>query len=343
MTVTDQTNFRRNIEQLHSLAAMFWPVDLSQQEADISIVPTLLQTQEQFIAILSVDVPSHEELFQIVDASTLPANLFLKHLSVIADVGGEKFQRYNREFAQLFPNGTLEYIRNGQIFTYKFRQLPVRGALNNERLGISGNNLLVDRELDDVLKDVSVLLMFGSACRDEDTADILAKCEIGNYLGDHEKLETFVKQRYIWVSRITGGAQANTLGQVAQRFVRDYLMERLPQYDFSQKRVPGISHSDTGSTSFDIVINNGIRWVAIEVSFQVTTNSTIERKAGQAQARYDQMEANGYKIAYVIDGAGNFQRVNAISIICSYSHCTVAFTREELDVLVRFIRDYFEG
>jgi hypothetical protein len=54
------------------------------------------------------------------------------------------------------------------------------------------------------------------------------------------------------------------------------------------------------------------------------------------------MEAKGYKIAYVIDGAGNFQRVNAISTICSYSHCTVAFTPQELDVLVVFIKKYFE-
>lgn len=340
--MTPANQYKRNIEELHSVAAMFWPAELSRQEAEISVIPILLQTQEQFISILSVDVLSLDELFQVINASRLPANLFLKHLSVLADVGGEKFQRYNREFAKLFPQGILEYIKDGKVYSYRFKRLPVRGILNNEKLGISGKNLLSARELDDLLQDLCAVLTFGSACTSEETADILEKCEIGNFIGDHDKLETYVRQRYIWVSRITGGAQANTLGQVAQKFVKDYLRERLPDYDFRKNRIPGIAHSQTGSTSFDIVVNKGEKWVAVEVSFQVTTNSTIERKSGQAKARYDQMEARGYKIAYVIDGAGNFQRVNAISIICSYSHCTVAFTPPELDVLVDFIRKYFE-
>ena len=82
------------------------------------------------------------------------------------------------------------------------------------------------------------------------------------------------------------------------------------------------------------------KYVAIEVSFQVTTNSVIERKAGQAQARYTQIENAGYKIAYIIDGAGNFQRETALHTICLYSHCTVAFSRPELDVICEFIRGY---
>lgn len=80
----------------------------------------------------------------------------------------------------------------------------------------------------------------------------------------------------------------------------------------------------------------------MEVSFQVTTNSVIERKAGQAQARYNQIDKAGYKIAYVIDGAGNFQRDTALGTICRYSHCTVAFSQSELGVLCEFIRDYLQ-
>lgn len=82
--------------------------------------------------------------------------------------------------------------------------------------------------------------------------------------------------------------------------------------------------------------------MAIEVSFQVTTNSVIERKAGQAQARYKQIEDSGYKIAYVLDGAGNFQRKTALQTICSYSHCTIAFSSSELKVLCQFIEEYLK-
>jgi hypothetical protein len=86
-------------------------------------------------------------------------------------------------------------------------------------------------------------------------------------------------------------------------------------------------------------VTNGINHIAIEVGFQVTTNSVIERKAGQARARYEQVERAGHRIAYVLDGAGNFQRETALRTICSYSHCTVAFSRSELDTLCEFVRE----
>lgn len=339
-----KTKYQRTIDQLHDSAAMFWPPELSQQEAEVSIVPKLLETQDQFIAILSVETASHDQMFDIVNASAMPANLFLKHLSVLSDVGGEQIMRFNKEFRQLFPDGVLRYIRDQRIYAYRFQQLPIKGALNNDRLGLSGKKLLTARALDAMLKDVAAILMFGSACENAATAEILSKCEIGNFVGSPEKLATFVKQRYIIVSKITSGARTNTLGQVAQRFVREYLKGKLSEYDFSLKRIPGIvqNQADDG-TSFDVIISNGQKFVAVEVSFQVTTNSVIERKSGQARSRFEQIESFGYKIAYVLDGAGNFQRVNAVSNICDYSHCTVAFTRSELDVLAQFIKEYFEG
>ena len=106
--------------------------------------------------------------------------------------------------------------------------------------------------------------------------------------------------------------------------------------------MPGVTHTDTTTgrlTSFDLVINNGTKYIAVEVSFQVTTNSVIERKAGQARARFEQIEQAGHRVAYVLDGAGNFRRETALRTICSYSHCTVAFSRSELDVLCAFLRE----
>ncbi|NJL89277.1 MAG: hypothetical protein HC916_05335 [Coleofasciculaceae cyanobacterium SM2_1_6] len=90
---------------------------------------------------------------------------------------------------------------------------------------------------------------------------------------------------------------------------------------------------------FDIVVTKGDKRVGIEVSFQVNTNSTIERKAGQAAERKSLLNAAGYKIAYVIDGAGNFQRSAAISTICQYSDCTVAYSDSELNILADFLSE----
>src|SRR5207244_1158089 len=155
------------------------------------------------------------------------------------------------------------------------------------------------------------------------------KCEISNYLGQPDKLKTFIKQRYIWVSRITSGAQANSLGQIAQETVREYLEQNLKIPNIkvvAGGRLTNVTHTDSQTgrpTSFDLVVTNGLKYVAVEVSFQETTNSTVERKGGQARGRFEQVEAAGHKIAYVIDGSGNFQRASMLKNICDHSHCTV--------------------
>lgn len=339
--------YQRTLEQLREVASMFWPIELSQQEAQLSIIPKLLETQDQCISILSIEVADLASLFQIVEASQLSANLFLKHLVILSDFGGEMLQRLNSCFDSIFPSGTLEYIWNGSIRVYPFEGLPCMGKLTNSKLGIDGKRVLQYKALSPLCKDVIAVLLFGSSSTNERTAEILAKCEIGNYLGKPERLTKFIKQRYIWVSRITAGAQSNTLGHTAQNFVKKYLENHLSIDNIKIQRdsyLPGIRHTEENSevfTNFDIVVSKSNRFVAIEVSFQVTTNSVIERKAGQARSRFEQIEEKGYKIAYILDGAGNFERESALRTLCSYSHCTVTFSTSELDLLCFFFKEYF--
>lgn len=67
----ENLNYRRTADKLREFASMFWPSDLSQKEAELSIIPKLLETQDQFIAILSISVSSLEALFQILNSSNL--------------------------------------------------------------------------------------------------------------------------------------------------------------------------------------------------------------------------------------------------------------------------------
>jgi len=345
LTMLNQ-NYQRTVKELHKLASMFWPSELSRQEAELSIIPKLIETQDQFIAILSVDVSRLEGLFQIVNSSNMSANLFLKHLLVLADFGGEMLQRLNSQFNSIFPLGKLDYLWNTQNYNYSFRVLPVLGQLNNTKLGISGKKLLENQPLSELHKDIIAVVLFSGSSIDEKTAEILAKCEIGNYIGLPDKLQKFIKQRYIWVSRITAGSQSNTLGQITQTLVKKYLEDNLDIPNINIKangHLPGISHTESNDrpTTFDIVASKEDKYVGIEVSFQVTTNSVIQRKAGQAKSRFEQIQTLRYKIGYVLDGADNFQRENALKTICSYSHCTVAFSLKELDVLCSFLKEYF--
>lgn len=341
--------YMRTVEELRLVASMFWPEDLSKQAAELSIIPRLIETQDQFLAILNVKVRDIEGLFQIIRSSSLPANMFLKHLAILADVGGESLKRITGQFDRVFPGGRLDYMWNGEERVYSFKYLP-SGIIGNQQLDIDGRRLFEPQTLSTLYEDIIAILLLGSNAiftDDQSSNDILTKCEISNYLGKPDELERFVKQRYIWVSRITGGARANNLGQITQKFVENYLRDNL-QIDGltiqSNGHIPGITHTAEGDRrliTFDLILAKDDRYTAIEISFQVTTNSTIERKSGQAQARFEQIEEKNYRIAYVIDGAGNFERESALRTICAYSHCTVALSRSELDILCRFLREYF--
>lgn len=335
--------YRRNIDELAQAASMFWSQELADQEAEQSIIPLLLRTQDQFLAILGAGAPTLDNLFTILDATTMPANLFVKHLIVLADFGGESFKRLSSEFKRLFPDYQMRYVWDGQEYTYTFRYLPAK-KLNNTTLRADGKHLATPAVLSDRYHDAIAILLFGNASYSATSSNFLARCQIGDYLGRPQELKRFVSERYIWVSRITNGARSNSLGHLAQNYVADYIEDNLNLRGARIQKdgtIPGIAHSEQGTgTTFDIIVSRGKRYAAVEVTFQETTNSVIERKAGQAQARFQQIEARGHKIAYVIDGAGNFERRSAVSILCNYSHCTVAFSPAELNVLCEFLREH---
>lgn len=335
--------YNRNIDELKSHAALWWPEDLKTKNALANVLPLLLKTQDDFLNLLSLSKKEPFQLFDLLKAAKFPANLFLKHLVVLSDYGGEPIQRLGRSFEKIFPKSRkgkyyFEFIWKNNTHKYEFETLPIKG-LNNKKLFIDGDNLSTEHELDGLLKDMIVILLFASTSEQADQA-ALDSCEIGSLLGNEAELNEFVKQRYIIVSRITGGATANSLGQLAQTEIVNYLNESLgDKYEIVRNGYIELDGYDKkGGMPFDIVVTHKTKAVGIEVSFQVTTNSTIERKSGQAADRHTLMSKAGHKIAYVIDGAGNFQRSSAISTICDNSDCTVAYTTAEFKVLSNWIK-----
>lgn len=337
-----QMEYNRNRIELEAKACKWWPENLVMLEAESSIIPILVRTQEQFVSILTLsDSHNPESVFEVMTAANFAANLFLKHLMVLTDFGSEPLQRVNRDFAKYFPNNKLLYAINGQRNEYEFTSLPVKGLLNNKKMHADIKSILISDSLNSFYKDIITLLLFGGNAIDDYVSVIFSKCIVGNMMGETEKLKDFIKQRYIFVSRITGGAQANGLGNAAQVYVENYLRNKLG-IEYIVKcngHIPNVTQNDRTETTFDVTVERNNKYVGIEISFQVTTNSTIERKAGQAWARYNAVEESGNYIAYIIDGAGNFQRESALTSICQHSHCTVAYTDEEFDVLLEFIRE----
>ena len=68
-------NYQRTFEELEEVASKFWPSELSELEARLSIIPLLLKTQDEFVSILGVNPRELDKLFEIVEASSLPHRL----------------------------------------------------------------------------------------------------------------------------------------------------------------------------------------------------------------------------------------------------------------------------
>lgn len=330
----------RKPDDLEANALKFWPDRIAEMERNSSIIPKLIETQDKFISLLNIaDAEPYAWKKVLATSKQLSANLFLKHLMVLSDIGGEKLMRFKTELPKIFENDAMEFVWNGINYSYIFQTLSGKKTWNNSHLKVDGVGLAIAHPLSAVIEDITNLLLFGSAAiADNIPNDIEERCMIGTLIGHKKELDAFVKQRYIWVSRITGGATANSLGNLAQKYVVNFLQEKLPKWDFSKKQIDKISQNKRTLLSYDIVAKSPKgKFCAIEVSFQVTTNSTIERKAGQAQARQKQLYRYGHKIAYIIDGAGNFERSSALKAICQFSDCTVTFKDSELEKLSKFL------
>lgn len=336
-------NYKRDIEELGRNAVFWWPESLSEQNANISVIPKLLKTQDSFLNILSLSKKNPFQVIDILKASKFPINLFIKHLCVLADYGGEPLQRLGRSFSSIFEEEggkrILEFVWEERPYFYTFKELPIKG-LGNVKLKIDGKGLSEEVEdLSGLYEDIIMLLLHGATSQASSQAG-LESCEIGSLLGKEEELHKYVKQRYILVSRITGGATSNSLGQLAQKDVVSFLSKELgPSYNVKSNGYIVLDGYDKDlGMPFDVVVEKDGKHIGIEISFQVTTNSTIERKAGQAADRLNLMNKNGHHIAYIIDGAGNLQRRSAISTICQNSECTVAYSYDEFTILTNWIK-----
>jgi hypothetical protein len=332
----------REYDDLKNAALCWWPDEILHRQKDASIIPALIATQDKFISLLHIADSAPDAWKVILPRTTgLPANLFLKHLMVLSDLGGEPLKRLKTELPGSLQGTGMRYRWHDRDYEYEFKTFGKRASWSNKVLGVEGDSLKQPVGLTPAMEDVITLIMHGASSLEPGIpTEVAEKCVIGSLLGNKKELDVFVRQRYIWVSRITGGAAANALGYLAEAYVKERLQDVLPEWDFSKKTIPGISQNE-GRTdmSFDRVAESpGHKYCAIELSFQVTTNSTIERKAGQARSRQQLLRRRGHRIAYVIDGAGNFERRSALSTIWQYSDCTVTFKDSEIQSLVAFLK-----
>lgn len=341
--------YLRSIKDLEKVGSKWWPKEVREEAMKVSILQYLLDTQEKFISLLTLADPEKPDaLFQLLDASNFEYQLFLKHLVLLTDVGAEPIQRFNTTFDEIMPNGLLTFSINGLPYIYAFKKLPIKGTANNKRMQIDTMENLRKPCKDKALcMDIIMLLIYGAASMNPSTRAILYKCNAFEYIGQAKLIKKFVRQNYIRVSRIIGGKTATDLGNVAQAYALKYLAQGLgDNYNLvNNGTIPGVKLDDDKEATFDIVIDRKDdnsrfkKYVGIEVSFQETSNSVAERKGREAQARFQNTNNKRCYVAYIIDGAGNFSRPSAMKDLCDNSHCNVAYTPSEFDLLIEFIKE----
>lgn len=341
--------YLRSIKDLEQVGCKWWPKEVRDEATKVSILQYLLDTQERFISLLTLaDKNKPEKLFSLLDASDFEYHLFLKHIALLTDVGSEPIQRINSSFKEIFPNKELTYKLGKNEYTYKFVSLPTTGKPNNEKMQIDTmENLQAACKNKELTKDLIMLLIYGAASTTPRTRAILYKCNAFEYLGQKDKIKQYVRENYIRVSRIIAGKTATDLGNVAQVYALNYLSEHLGNnYKLvNNGTIPGVKLDDDKEATFDIVVSRNDdegrfkKYVGIEVSFQETSNSVSERKGREAQARFRNTNNMRCYVAYIIDGVGNFSRPSAMNDMCNNSHCNVAYTPSEFDLLIEFIKE----
>ncbi len=309
-----------------------------------SILPMLLLTQDAFVSILKIsDRQPDSWKMALAQSTEIGGALFVKHLMVLADLGGEALNKL-RPVGKYFSGDTIQLDWHNNLYRIPLTQLAQLRSLNNAALRLESAAITKNSPLTAAMEEVAMLILFGGLASNGNLPeDYREKCSIGAYLGKPAEIESFVKQRYLFVSRIVGGGSANSMGHAVQKWVVATLRSCLPS-DWKVKpnaTIKGVRQSDVaGDATFDIVVTapSG-RQFGIEVSFQVTTNSTIERKAREAQSLRQSVHRSGNRICYVIDGAGNIDvRTSAVNRICENSDCTVAMSVHEMDLLAQYMK-----
>lgn len=341
--------YLRSIKDLELVGCKWWPKEVRDEAMKVSILQYLIDTQEKFISLLTLaDRNKPEKLFRLLDASDFEYHLFLKHLMLLTDVGSEPIQRLNTSFKEIFPNSNIVFKFGKKEHTYVFASFPTKGKPDNGKMQVDTmENLQAECKNKELCKDLIMLLIYGASSTTPRTRAILYKCNAFDYLGQEDKIKQYVRENYIRVSRIIAGKTATDLGNVAQVYALKFLSERLgDNYNLvNNGTIPGVKLDDDKEATFDIVVDrkndNGRykKYVGIEVSFQETSNSVAERKGREAQARFRNTNNKRCYVAYIIDGAGNFSRPAAMNDMCNNSHCNVAYTATEFELLIEFIKE----
>ena len=336
-------DFARSPDELEQVAVLWWPQDLRAEVAKNSPNLLLRSTFSDFKRFLNNAPSNPNEFRSYVNSTSMGSNMLIKHLMIFNDYAGEPVQRLHAQKNNLFQEMSEGLSILWNMKDYKLNIdgfLKNTRPLNNQNLKLDGPSLATPEEHSDLTTALVTILSYGAFANRQDVSEVLYRCDAAGWFGKSSELNAHLEQRYLDVNRSVSGAHSNSLGQILQRRVKKAIEDRFQ--DFDEILTNGTIEVAGEKITSDILINKKVKSVAIEVAFQETTNSVIERKGTDAHKRKTLLNSKGIASVYVLDGIGNFQRRSAIAKLCDNSDCTVAFSNEEFDVLVNFIKGWLK-
>lgn len=175
-------------------ACLYWPEELAKKASEISALSPLVETQDIFLSVLKTADKSPTAWEQVVLASDkLSPNLFLKHLMILSDIGGERLQRFKKDILIIFPSGGFDYEWKGNKYSHKFT--TTTNKWTNKNIYVEKSLLLLARsDFSPEMRDVAMLLIWGASIVNNEKLplEVVEKCLIGTMLGSPKELDLVV-------------------------------------------------------------------------------------------------------------------------------------------------------
>lgn len=331
------------IRRIQENGFWFWSETVAPTKALDPEVDLLRKTREQFQTILANS--NHNTLLNnILNAEPpLKPAVALKHAMIASDVGAELLDRAKDFIAfHKIKALTVSLARERP----KLHPLKTLGSTFTRRLG----NKEIVRANPDLLADLALLVLLGSQINELKRFPSFKRCCLGEICGNPDSLKGYFAQLYLEVSRQIAGKQTAKSGGPPQDLVKRHIEKRFVKSGRVRLRPDRRVPNFTGGRKrqFDLVVEittpkDVTVYAAIEVAFQETTNSVIERKAREAVTVFRSLKSEGNFLCYVVDGAGYFARPKALADIIENSHRRFTFRESELDALCDFIQEIADG
>ncbi|OFX14206.1 MAG: hypothetical protein A2Z18_07965 [Armatimonadetes bacterium RBG_16_58_9] len=307
------------IRRLREVGPWFWELT---DEEEPSLLDDLVSTQSCFVeAVCSAQGRAENVVASVLSRRELAPGLAVKHAMIATGFSAELMDRVVSYFQDRGIDKLSINVPGEAPEVVQLCAMPgFNGRLSNKAIQCGSGALH---------RDLLVVVMFGAYAR-ELRFSSFRRCSLGSLAGRPGACAQFFREAYLRVSPQVGGAGAVELGSKLQRRLVQELEGHLGgRVEFARTRDNRLPAAVGEGDQYDAVYRIGPEadpraYVAVEVAFQETTNSVIERKARQAKEARHLMERLHYKACYIVGGAGWFARPRALRTLVENSDLCVS-------------------